>query len=178
MAYTYANLMTPSNAESGLAEVMYLAPVSDFAVDGLKCPTAPFTNPGDETRINVPHVFLTGKKFAKILLAPDKNELTAAPTGDKGFKKMNLEVTAFVPGSYNELHEAVKNWLNTPLVVLVPDGNCDTDMVYQLGCKCKFAYIEPTFKSGTDSNGIKGYEFKISYSSKYVQTYDAAIESY
>lgn len=178
MAYAYANLLTAENTGPGVGEVVYLAPVSHFDVDGIKAPAAPFSAPGDEVTIKTDHVFLTGKKFAKVQLAPDTNSLSASSVGDKGFKKLAVEVTCVVPGSYAEVHEAVKNWMNTPLVVLVPDAECASDLYYQLGSKCIGAWIEPTFNTGTTADGRKGYEIKITYSGGYIQNYTGTIETY
>ena len=178
MAYVYANLLTAENTGPGVGEYIYLAPVSHFAVDGIKVPLAPFSAPGDEVTIATDHVFLATRKFAKVQLAPDTNSLTANTVGDKGFKKLSQELTVVMPGSYAEAHEAVKNWINTPLIVLAPDAECGSALFYQLGSPCIGAYIEPTFNTGTTADGRKGYEFKITYSGSYIQIYAGTIEAY
>lgn len=178
MAYVYANLTTFENTSAGIGEFVYLAPVSHFGVDGIKAPIAPFAAPGDEVTIATDHVFLVGKKFAKVQLAPDTNSLTASPVGDKGFKRLSHEVTVVIPGSYAEVHEAVKNWMNTPLIVLVPDAECGSNFYYQMGSSCIGAWVEPTFNTGTTADGRKGYEIKITYSGGFIQNYAGTIEAY
>lgn len=172
MAYVYANLKTPQNTGSGIADFVLLAPVSDFEEDGINCPVAPFTNPGDEVKIKVAHTFKSGRKFAKFLLAPQKNQLSTTTIGDLGFQKMDFELKIFIAGSYKEVHEAVKNILNTPLIVLIKDSNCSANMWYQLGCDCAYAWASFAFNTGTTIDGIKGYEGTIKYQSGYVQLYD------
>ena len=129
MPYTYANLKTPQNISSGIADYALLGAVSDFTDDGIKCPIAPFNNQGDEVKIKTAHQFNAGKAFAKFLLAPEKNELNAKTIGDLGFQKLDFELKIFIPGSYAEAHEAVKNIINTPLIVLVKDSNCPANNV-------------------------------------------------
>jgi hypothetical protein len=179
MAYTYANLKTPQNTGSGIGDFIYLAPVSHFVEpDGIKCPAAPFTNPGDEVKILLDHEFVVGKKFAKVILAPEKNQLTGKTIGDLGFQKLDIELKGFIPGSYAEVHEAVKNWINQPMIVLTKDSNCPANMYYQLGCDCVYAYVKADFSTGTTKDGVKGYEITITYQNGYIQLYAGAIEVY
>lgn len=162
MAYSYAHLKTPKNTGSGVGDFILLAPVA-WLTD-IKCPEAPFSAPGDEVTIKTPHVFDTGKGFVRYALAPEKNQLNAKTIGDKGFQKFDQEYDIFVPGSYAELHEAMKNWLNTPLIALGKDADCSADMWYQLGCDCVYAYMSVDFSTGTTKDGQKGYNGKITYS--------------
>lgn len=175
MAYVYANLKTPQNVQSGVADYVLIAPVAHFVEGGIKCPKAPFANPGDEIRIKEDHEFLPNKGFAKFALAPEKNQLTAKTIGDKGFQKLDIEDTIFIPGSYAELHETMKNLLNVPLIALHKDSNCEANIHYQMGCDCVYAYLSVDFSTGTTKDGVKGYEGKISYSNGYVQFYEGEI---
>jgi hypothetical protein len=170
--YAYTNLVTPVNTGSGISEYVLLAPVTDFAVNGIKCPAAPFTNVGDQITISVPHEFKAGRAFARVALAPEKNELMAKTIGDTMFQKLDFEMKLFFPGSYKELHEAVANYINQPLIALVKDSNCPANMWYQLGCDCTAAYLKGDFSTGTTKNGVKGYEVTITWQNPYVQLYD------
>ena len=161
MSYVYAHLKTPKNTGSGVGDFILLAPVSDFTA--IQCPVAPFTNPGDQVTIKTAHTFTTGRGFIRIALAPEKNQLTAKTIGDKGFQKLDQEYDVFIPGSYAEVHEFVKNILNTPLIVLGKDSDCSADLWYQLGCDCVFAYMSVDFATGTTKDGNKGYSGKVSY---------------
>lgn len=172
--YTFTNLTQPKNNASGISEYILVAPVYDFAVDGIKCPEAPFTLPGDSSKITSPHVFNAGRAFAKIICAPEKNQLNAKTTGDKGFNKLDFEYDFFVAGSYAELHEAMANYLNTPLIVLGKDSNCAAEMYYQLGCDCVYAYMTIDFSTGTTKDGNKGYAGKVTYQNGIVLLYDVA----
>jgi hypothetical protein len=171
MPYQYANLDNPRNTESGIAEFLLLAPMTAFAANGLKCPAAPFTNPGDEVTIRQPHVFLPGEGFIKLLLAPEKNELNAETVGDKGFQKLRETIQSMMAGTYPELHEAVKNWKNKPLIILAKDSNCDADLWYQVGCECEGSYMTASFATGTTVDGNKGYTLSFSRMSNYITIY-------
>lgn len=166
----YANLVTPINQKSGIAEFALLALVSWFAADGIKAPVAPFTAAGDSLTIKDPHEFkyLTGNTgpkytFIKFGLAPQKNKLDVKTTGDLGTNGQMSELEIFVPGSYAVAHEKVKNLLNTPLIVLAKDSNCPADLYYQLGCDCQFAYLTGDFSTSTTKDGAKGYTLKITF---------------
>ena len=171
MAYAYASLTNPQNTGSGIAEFILLAPVTAFTDDGIKCPAAPFTNPGDEVTIKQAHQFKPGEGFIKVQLAPQKNKLDATTIGDFGFTKLDINLDVFIPGSYAEVHEAVKNWLNKPLIILSKDGDCKANMYYQLGCDCASAWLKVDFSTGTTVDGIKGYNGKLNYQNGYIQVY-------
>ena len=163
MAYAYQNLKEPKNVQSGVAEYILLCPVSWFTNDGIKCPVAPFANPGDEISILADHVHIADKGFIKIQLAPQKNMLDYNTVGDIGLMKQNAEIKCFIPGSYVEAHEAIKNFINTPLVALIHDSQCDANLWYQLGCDCQKAWLSGKFTTGTTKDGVKGYETMLTY---------------
>lgn len=171
MAYVYANLVNPVNTGSGVAEFLLLAPVTAFTDDGIKCPAAPFTNPGDEVTVKQAHVFKAGEGFIKVQLAPEKNKLDAATIGDRGFSKLDITLDVFIPGSYAIVHEAVKNWVNKPLIAMIKDAECTANMFYQLGCDCASAWLTVDFSTGTSKDGVKGYNGKLSYQNGYIQVY-------
>ncbi len=169
MSYVYSSLNSPRNTTSGVADFFLVAPVAHF--EDVKCPEAPFTNPGDEVKIRKPHEFVVGKGFIKVLLAPEKNKIDFETVGDKGFQKFNGKFTGFIAGSYAELHEAIKNWINKPMILLAKDSNCDENLWYQIGCDCEAAYMTCTFGTSTTNEGVKGYEVTFSVMSNYVALY-------
>ncbi len=171
MAYAFKNLKTFKNTQSGISDYVLIAPVYDFEDNGIKCPVAPFTNPGDEVRIKTAHVFKEDKGFIKFALAPEKNQLDAKTIGDTGFQKLDFECKVFIPGSYAEVHEAVKNLINQPLIAMVKDSDCAAGIHYQLGCDCVYAYFKADFSTGTTKDGVKGYSGTITYQNGYVQLY-------
>lgn len=148
---------------------MLLAPLTAFTT--LRCPEAPFTNPGDEVKIRKPHVFPNGEGFIRLQLAPEKNSYMLETIGNKGFQKFDEKITAFLAGSYAEVHEAIKNWLNKPLILLIKDSNCDENLWYQVGCDCEAAYMMASFNTGTTREGDKGYEVTFSVTANYVALY-------
>lgn len=163
MGYDFKNLKSPKNVKSGVAEYVLLAPKDWFTADGIKAPVAPFTNQGDSLTIKTAHDFVTGKGFIYFLLAPQKNKLGYKTVGDLGFNSFNTEVSIFIAGSAIEAHETVRNLLNTPLIALVKDSNCDAEMFYQLGCDCQFAYLKVDFDTSTTNAGTKGFTGTITY---------------
>lgn len=173
--YAFKNLNQPQNTDSGIADFALIAPVRDFEENGIKCPAAPFTDPGDRVKIKQNHVFKDGKAFAKFLLAPESNQLEGTSIGDLGYKKLDQKATILVPGSYAELHEAAKEILNVPLIVLLKDSNCPANMYYQLGCDCVYAWASNSFGTGTTADGKKGYTIEISYKQGYIQLYTGAV---
>lgn len=166
----YGNLDNPQNVKSGVAEFVLIAKKSWFAVNGIKAPLAPFTNPGDSITIKTPHEFkyITGSAGPKYMfthyqLAPQKNKLDIKTKGDLGTNGQNSEVEIFIPGSYAEVHERVRDLLNQPLIVIVKDSTCAANLNYQLGCDCQFAWLTGDFTTATTKDGAKGYTCKIMY---------------
>ena len=124
---------------------------------------APFVAQGDSLKIKTAHEFLTDKGFIYFSLAPEKNKLDIKAAGDTGFVKQNIEVDIFIPGSYVEAHEQVKNLLNVKLIAMVKDANCEENLLYHLGCDCQAAYLTADFSTGTTKDGNKGYAGKLTY---------------
>jgi hypothetical protein len=158
--YAYKNLLEPQNVGSGIAEFILLAPVSWFTT--IATPTAPFTNQGDSITVTADHEFIDGKGFAKMQLAPRKNKFDLKSIGDIGLNKQVTDaIEIFVPGSYAEVHEQMRNLLNTPLIVLVKDCDCDFETYYQFGCDCQYSWATFDFSTGTTIDGNKGFMGKI-----------------
>ena len=168
--YAYANLVAPENTGIGLAEYALVAPISDIAT--ISVPTAPFTNPGDSVTVTTAHTFKTGKKFAKFLLSPEKQSLDGKSVGDKGSQISAFEYKLFVPGLYAVALEAFAAIRNTPLIVLVPDANCEEGVYYQLGCDCSYAYAAGEITTGTTASGAKGHMLSITWNAPKLFIYD------
>ena len=146
------HLTEPRNFSPGIAEVLGLALLPWF--DTLQHPTAPFLEAGDETTIYSTHTFVTGLLgFMKLQLAPRKNSLTAKAIGELMGQQLEFELVVFIPGSYLEQHSLMTRLLNKPLIAII--GDCGTN--YQVGSRCKPAYIKHQFTTGTDKDGQKGY---------------------
>jgi len=169
MSYAYDHLNEPRNTTSGVADSMLIAPLSAFQT--LRCPEAPFTNPGDEVTIRRPHVFKANEGFIMVQLAPEKNNLALETIGNKGFQKFNENLNSFIAGSYKEVHEAIKNWMNKPHIVLIRDSKCEENLWYQVGCECEAAYLMAGFDTGNTAEGDKGYTCTWNVKSDYVALY-------
>ncbi|HYC27604.1 MAG TPA: hypothetical protein VEB42_02295 [Chitinophagaceae bacterium] len=173
--YNYQHLLTPKNIGSGIAQQLLIAPVEYFATNGIKSPPATGTNPGDEVIISSSHVFKSGKGFIEILLAPELNSFQATQMGDKGSSKFDQSLRVFVPGSYFEVHETVKNLLNVPFIALIKDSECPADFYYQVGACGVYAYFTCDFTTGTTKEGKKGYEMVLNYTHSFVQLYQGNV---
>jgi hypothetical protein len=168
--YAFTNLETPSNVTSGIADYILLAPVYDF--DEIMCPEAPFVAAGDSIKIKTAHSFKVDRAFAKLICSPNLNSLTGASIGDLGFKKQDQTIECTIPGSYAEVHEAIENYMNQPLIALVKDAECSADLWYQLGCDCVYAWMDATFTTGTTADGKKGYVVKINCKAAGIRLYE------
>jgi hypothetical protein len=165
MAYEFdhINLDGAENVNGGISDLFYVAPKSWFDVNGIKVPTAPFAVPGDEITVKDTHTFLAGKGFVAIQSPPQKNKLNIKSKGDIGSNGQMSEFDFFVAGTSAAIHEQFKNFLNTPLLVALPDANCAAGLVYQLGCDCQSAWLTIDWESATTKDGSKGFMGKITY---------------
>lgn len=157
----YGNLKTPKNTKRGIGEFALVAPKSWFTE--VKAPVAPFNNRGDSITIKSDHTFVVGKGFMKFGLSPDKNKLEIKTGGDKGIKTEETTVTIFIPGSYDEAHETLRNLINQPLLVIVKDANCAEGIYYNLGTDCTNAWLDYAFDTGTTADGNKGFTVTITF---------------
>lgn len=165
----FINLLTPENVQSGIGEIVFLAPVSFFT--SIKKPTPPFLFAGSSVMIFDTHTFAAGKNFLQILLAPQKNDFNAKTDGELGSYALTQELKCIIAGSYAEQHEFIKNTVNQPIIALVKDANCGAGFMYQVGTECVPAYLTTDFTTGTTKDGIKGYSCTISSRSKSVLMY-------
>ena len=147
----YKHLKEPRNSAPGVADVIYIAPVSDFEVGGIKGPGPSFVTLEDYTKIVTDHVFkATGEGFFEFLCQPFNNELNADSVGDIGSLGVDPKFTVFIPGNYPDLHSTIMQIRNKPLTVLLKDMSCGTGVVTQLGCPSIYTWIE-SFKYSTGS---------------------------
>lgn len=172
--FVYNNLNAPQNQQSGVADSFFFAPKYDF--DTIECPPATGTNPGDTVTVADPHTFPVGKGFLEVQCLPFKNDLTATTVGDTGAQKLDQKLVVFIPGSYAELHETIKNLCNTPLIVLIKDSNCAAGMYYQLGCDCAFAWATAEFMTGNNkADKAKGFQVTFEYFNDAITLYTASV---
>lgn len=177
MALSYAPIATKKNKGSGVSDFFYWSPFSSFAANGIKCPPAAPTTNEESVTVADDHTFTVDNGFLKVQGSPSKNMFEASFIGEQGSLKMMASLKVFLPGSEDSLHAAISLVMNEPLIVLVKDSNCADDFWYQLGCDCAGAYIAPEggFKSGTNADGVKGYEITIKYPTNAVLKYTGAI---
>ena len=175
---SYTPILSTKNKPSGIADFFLWAPVVDFDVNGIQCATEPENCAENINLVTISqdHVFLTDKGFLRINCAPSKNQLEAAMIGDAGSLKFMKSMKIFIPGSDAELHSQITQMMNTPGIYLVKDSNCGADVWYQLGCDCVYAHFKDgKFTSGTNKDGVKGYEITIEAPDSAVTFYTGVI---
>lgn len=179
MALSYKSIATRTNKGSGVSDFFYWAPFSSFDTNGIKCPPAAPTTNEESVTVSDDHTFLADHGFLKVNGSPSVANMEASFIGEAGSIKMMQKLKVFLPGSEAELHAAISLIMNEPLIVLVKDSNCknDSEYWYQLGCDCAGAYIAPEggFKTGTNKDGVKGYEITLNYPTNAVLKYTGAI---
>lgn len=168
------NLVKPKNIESGLAEVLYIAPLTWF--EKVMQPQPPYFQKGDEVTVLNDHVFKEGFGFLKLQLMPDKNKYTLSPKGEKGGLSFTHQLECVVPGSYEALHSFMFGLTNIPIVAMIKDANCGDSWCYMLGGNDIGAYLIPEFTTGKTNDGVKGYSAKILFTLNQAQLYFADIQ--
>lgn len=155
----YEHLDETTNRKPGLSELAWFAPVSEF--DTIAGTTAAPANPGDTVIIPTDHTFTTPASmgFRRMRSSQNVNKISLKSTGQVGSMTFDASFTGFIPGSDAALHETLKNLLNTPVIILSKDADCDNGKVSQLGTECSPAYLkEVEYTSGTvDGSERKGY---------------------
>ena len=174
MAISYEPILTTTNRGSGVADYILWVPVSHFDVNGIKCPAVPDDNTTNAQLVTIEetHVFLVDHGFLRINCSPAKNNLEANMIGEVGSLKFMKSLKVFIPGSDAALHSQITQMMNEPGIYLVKDATCPADMWYQLGCDCVFAqFKDGKFTTGTNKDGVKGYEITIEAPSEAVTLY-------
>lgn len=177
MSVPYQHLTSPKNVDSGVSDMLLIAPVDTFATDGIKCPAPPESGAtlADLVTITEDHEFSTGNGFIKLLCAPFKNQITTETIGDVGFRKMKITLEAHLAGSYPDLHGFIAQLQNTPIIAMIKDSNCEENMYYQLGCDCIYAYASSVFTTGTNQDGTKEYVVTIEVPAKSIHIYKGSV---
>ena len=163
--------MNTQNTGSGIAEQALIAPASWFAPSGIASPI------GDGVKITANHQFAAlNYGFVSYQLAAEKNSYDAKTVGERGSQKLQHELKIFLPGSYEEAHEAVKHLLNDDLIALHKDVNCGAGIWYQFGYADDYAFLKADFSTGTTKDGVKGYSATVSFVSESVFLYAGSIK--
>lgn len=162
------NITSGSNTSSGLCETVYIS-LKEFFIDGGIKPATPI-------KIEQHHQFAKGLYgFIECALMPQKNHLTVKPVADLLSNRFEFDLEVVLPGAYAELLHFSKQLLNKPLIVLVKDY-CNTGVTYQIGTATSPAYLQSSFKTGTEKDGFKGLIFNIKTTGCSVQLYQPIIK--
>lgn len=113
-----------------------------------------------EERITIPTTGLTaatGKGWKKIDLLVDENELTNALVGNKGNKKLKVDLDVFIPGTRKKTVGFQDAHKNTPMIYAIKDS---TGQTWIIGNKINPAFFETsenkTGKTFENNSGITG----------------------
>lgn len=134
---------------TGIQDHFYFAPADWFRV---------IANPNAEGVITGTHKFKElSQNFIRVDTAKHQNTFTATSIGDVGSMSLDQLGEFIVEGNYNKLHATISLLLNTPLIVLIPNIECDGKYI-QVGGSCNSAYMTVTeYTSGTLKEGQKAY---------------------
>ncbi len=156
----YADFPGPSGGADnmgGTKQFFYFAPLDYF--DTIEKPDPLDTSLAGKVTIPVSHTFLPGKGFHKIYCTIDKGSIETAMQGETDGHSYKQTGKYFYPGSDPSIHGLASRAKNDRFITLnvMPDGR-----VIQIGSEDFFAKIEGKFGTGTNSGGIRGYEFEVS----------------
>ncbi|MDK7376007.1 hypothetical protein QP519_10720 [Weeksella virosa] len=96
----------------------------------------------------------TGKKFSKINLQVDLNELTSNYVGNVGNLKTNSNFEGYIAGVQAQLVGMQKKMRNKRIILLVPDNNGNTWLVGTVAKPARITSFDiATGKTDDDNNG-------------------------
>lgn len=141
----------------GTKQYFYWAPLEYF--DVIERPDPADTTLAGKVTIPITHSFLPGKGFHKMYCTIDKGSIEAAPQGETDGHSYKQTAKYFLPGSDPNAHGFASQAKNDRFITLnvMPDGK-----VMQIGSEDFFAKIMGKWGTGTNSGGIRGYEFEVS----------------
>ena len=154
----------------GLTQRLFYARKADFLTI-----QTPVTTPATfdaVVDIVTAHIFKTGKCFKKMYITEDKGKLKADTQGDMDGHSFKQEVESFLPGSDSLAHGFAAKAKNDQWIVLAeqPDGK-----LLQVGTEMFPARCIPSFNTGSNASGTRGYDFKWGSSSPINYVYAAAV---
>lgn len=140
----------------GTKQAFYFARVSDFLSIKTVDPNA--TTLEGLVEITGTHTFNGTSGFHKIYCTMDKGSIDMATQGERDGRSYKQMGKYFYPGSESEIHGFASQAKNDQFIVLseMPDGK-----VIQIGSADFYAEILGHFQTGTNSTGIRGYEFSV-----------------
>jgi hypothetical protein len=140
----------------GTKQFFYYAPIDYF--DTIEKPDPNDTSLEGKSIIPVSHTFQAGKGFHKMYCTIDKGNIEASQQGETDGHSYKQMAKYFYPGSDAAVHGLASRAKNDRFITLheMPDGK-----VMQIGSEDFFAKISGKFGTGTNSSGIRGYEFEV-----------------
>ncbi|OLY92297.1 hypothetical protein SAMN05444008_11563 [Cnuella takakiae] len=160
------------NAAPGYGPNAFLTPV-DYFTD-LKTPViSPTPVLGEAVTIATSHVYATGKKSIEVYCVPKTVSGDGEMSGEVLGKVFRWTPKIIVAGDGPELLEMMQNLLNGSFILHIEDvKKCETGSGFvQFGSKCTpCTVVEGSFKSGTQGDGRKQFEFTLEAFDKYFYT--------
>lgn len=178
--FTSSSFAEPDNSDGTLSQgvgKVWLAKVSDFAVDGIKTRYVTPTTAEEEVSIDGDHAFLTDKGFVDFYHDPQSTEtdFMASMNGEGKGANVLKELKVFYPGKKFEVEAMLRN--RPQLIGLVGDIDCSNDTTLQIGSRCLPAYISAWEWALRNVNGTdqKGYLITIKAFSGSILNYSGVI---
>lgn len=159
MDYQIANKVAGENRKPGLGKINY-AELSTF--DNLATVFASPSNQAEKVTIDGAHTFNNPvtEGFFELYATDTLRMLETEVVGERDSKGKKVTVSGFFPGTSEEFEAFL---LDDPdLILLCEPFPCNGTKIIQVGTACSPARIvEDSYKTGTNAEGKKGYEFKI-----------------
>lgn len=139
----------------GLTQRLFYARKADFAI--IQTPVATPTTFDAVAEITTTHTFKVGKGFQKMYITQDKGKAKADIQGDMDGHSFKQEAESFLPGSDPLAHGFAAKAKNDQFIVLaeMPDGT-----LMQIGTEMFPCHCVPSFDTGSNASGARGYSFK------------------
>jgi hypothetical protein len=139
------------------------APISYFAVNGIKKLPASPSNPDAAVTISASHQFKPGKGFHTIRCILDTNKISLKPVGERGGRGLKEEFEGKVSGNSKLMAFLMAMFKNDEFVVLIPthDGLYIQVGSEDLPCELLPEHETGTIESGVNSMMVKGTSFTL-----------------
>lgn len=173
----YKHLNINQNKESGVCDIVLVAPISFFTSNGIKEPI-PGDSPDSLVNITDDHVFKPGYGFIKLKGSPYKQGYSFNTTGQAASTINESSLSVFVPGSDAISHGMMMILANEPCIALVKDISQEAAIWYQNGSKKMPALLSFNFSTGTANSGQKGWQLTIKSYDNNCLIYQGALPLY
>jgi hypothetical protein len=155
---TYTHITSPANpaatARGGYKDVLYFAPIADFAT--IAAPSG--TGVGSSITIGTAHTFTTTNGFFTYDSKQKVVTVKGATVGDPGARLIEWTFETVIIGDSASTQEQLQSLLNAKVIALVKDANCGANQYVQFGDACVQPEFSVEFDGKTTTEGLKEYK--------------------